>query len=383
MADDFNENDLAAEDNGPSEVPNIGEDKIQEALDRFYGKGSEDIVEAEEGEKPEATEKKPSEDDVRRRRELRKKQKAEESEELIEDGLESDPGEDGEDAEEVVPPKQNKTATPDKTQGKPPAAEVAVSKLDPTLRYFAETELGMSTEELAELEASPTLASKLLGKAANDYAANLSRQLQGLPASQPQAGTQAAPLTPAQPVSLTPKMDTFYAGLTKFAEANGEEFNGFFNALKDEVLAPFQQMRAELEVSREQVRRTEARTTFTDLAGKFADLYGSDEKRTPEQQAVVQRLGQLADGLRVAAQQRGQDLSIGKAIRDAHLMVSADYRDRVMRQQIKEQVQKRAKGIVTKPQHQASRVAAPAKSREAAVQALDLKLAEMGQSGWE
>jgi hypothetical protein len=391
MADDFNENDLATEDSGPSEIPQVNEDAIQAALDKFYGKDSTEIVEpeADAAEAPAADtkESKPSPDAVRNRMALRKKQKAEEREELLEDGLETE-SEDGEDEKAETATKspadtaQAGTAK-EKPQGKQQPAAPATPKIDPSLRYFAETELGLKPEEIAELEAVPGLADKILGKAAADYTANLSRQLQGTAASQPQAGTQQAPQTPAQPVSATPKLDQFYAGLTQFAEANGEEFTGFFTALKDEVLAPFNQMRAELEVAREQVRKTEARSTFTELREKFADLYGKAGAETPEQQAIIQRMGQLADGLRVAAQRMGQELPIGKAIRDAHLMVSADYRDRVVRQQIKEQVQKRAKGITVKPAQTATRIAAPAKSREAASQALELKLAELGQAGWE
>lgn len=384
MGDEFNENDLVdlnSEVESASEVPDISDDAIQSALDKFYGKASDNDLE-EAGVDPDEAAK--ERELVKRNIARRKASEAEQRQELREEGLE---GEDELDEESIVNGEEEVPALKDKQEAdgeeveeKQPTQEaVATPKLDPALRYFAASTLGWTDERIDKLvKADPELAAETISNLAASYT-NLSRQL--LTAPQQPAGTQQEQ-QPAQ--SPTSKLDQIYADLNAFAEANGEELTEFIKALKSELIDPWRAEQAKIEVQKQELNKSEARQTFGKLSTEFAGLYGKQgEARTPEQQKAVADLGEVADQLRAGAKLRGQEMTIADAINRAHLLVSHNYREQAVRKAIKEQVQKRAKGLTAKPTMRQRPAPASGKSKEAAAEALTRKAAELGIAGFD
>lgn len=388
--DDFNENDqvdLSSDGNAASEVPSLseGEQNIEAALDKYFG-AADDSDLAEAGVTPEEVAKEAA--TVRSNIQKRKAREAEQRQELREEGLE---GEDELDDESVVNGEEdevpaiqdNDEATEGKEDEDATEGDVKANALDPALRYFAATELRWSDDKIDKLiAADPELAASTIQSFSDAYT-NLSRQYLAAP-SQVAPGTEAAKETPAQPASPTSNLDKIYANLNEFAEANGEELAEFMKALKTELIDPWRKEQAKIQARDEELSKTEARTTFGTLSTKFASLYGEQGKpRSPEQQKAVTELAEVADQLRAGAKQRGQELSISDAINRAHLLVSHNHRESAVRNSIKEQVQKRAKGMVAKPTYRRNPVTASGKSREAAGEALTRKAAELGIGGFD
>jgi len=373
MADDFNESDLAdvnATEPAPAESPDLTPEQdanIQAAVDQFFGKAGEEIV------KDEADQ--PTPEQVQRRQSHNRRAKQEQQAELVEDGEEPDPS--LEDDAPQPEPQSEEEATPEAPAPEPVAQDQ--NDIDPTLRYFAETELGWSKDKIDRLvKADPEIATETISKLAESYT-NLSRQFLN-PASSVAPSTPAPEQQqPAQPQAPTSKLDEFFGKLNEFAEANGEELSDFIKALKDEVVDGYREMRAAYEVQQKELLRTEARTVFTDLSKRFADLYGSEDKAATEKQnEAKQRLGELADQIRTAAKLQGRELSVREALNRAHLIVSADYRDAVVRKQITEQVQKRGNAITARPTQRRNPVTSASKTRATAEDAYAKKAAELG-----
>lgn len=382
MADDFNENDqvdLNSDTPAPSEVVDAGDDEIQQALDRIYNKATGQELEdagitAEEAAK-----------NAKHTRVKREQRKAEQKQELREEGLETDEEVDEEaiaKGEEDAPIAKDNDEIEDENAVDDEVA--AAPALDPNLRYFASTALKWTDEKIDKLfKADPELATDTIQNLAATYK-NLSQQL-----LQPQT-SQVAPVTPAvekplaQPASPTSKLDHIYANLNEFAEANGEELTEFIKALKAEIIDPWRTEQAKIEARTNELSKTEARQTFGTLSTKFTDLYGEQGKaRSPEQQTAVADLAEVADQLRAGAKARGQDLSVADAINRAHLLVSHEYTQQTVRKSIKEQVQKRAKGLSARPTQRSNPVLSSGKSREAAKDALTRKAADLGIAGFE
>lgn len=387
MADDFNENDLAdlnSDTAAASEIPSENQQNIEDALNKYFGAADEEDLSAAGVSKEQVeAEAQRTASNIKRRKE----REAEQRQELREEGLE---GEDDLDEEEVAKGEEDEApalkdeAEEQAEEEKPEADEVKANALDPNLRYFAATELRWSDEKIDKLiAADPELAAETIQRFSDAYT-NLSRQYLTTQPSQATPGTAPAEEKPAQPASPTSKLDKIFANINEFAEANGEELAEFVKALKDEVIDPWRKEAAKIEARQNELNATEARTTFTALSTKFADLYGAKESaRTPEQQKAVNDLAETADQLRAGAKLRGQELSIPDAINRAHLLVSHKHREAVVRNSIKEQVQKRSKGITAKPTYRRNPVTATGKSKEAAAEALTRKAAELGIAGFD
>lgn len=384
MADDFNMNDQAdlnSTEPASSEMPELTAEQnanIESAMERFFEKAPEELE--GKSEKAANTEKAEVSGDVAQRRRDRNRQaRLEQQEELREEGLETPEN----DATEEGKPTE-KVAKETKVESKAVAAETQAetpADIDPTLRYFAEAELGWSKEKIDRLvKADLEIASETLTSLAENYT-NLSRQY--LPGTQAAPGTQVQP--PAQNVvePLTPRLDQFYSALNDFKEVHGDELGEFADALKAELIEPVKAMFAANMVQQQELNKTEARQTFTTLTEKFPEMYGTaDKPLTPEQMEFKKQLGQLADDLRIAAKAKGIDLSPRKALNQAHLSVSAPFRNQIVRKGIKEQVHKRQNAITARPTQRLVPATA-GKSKEAAEEAVARFAADRGIEGFD
>lgn len=264
---------------------------------------------------------------------------AEQKSELAEEGLE--------DIDGVETPATEKADEP-VVEVKTEAVETP-TELDQTLRLAA-AQFGWGEEQINDFyAANPTMAVSTFEKLAETYT-DLSRQYLA-PTGSPVAPVPQSQQTPAQPESPTSKLDALYSDLAAFAEGNGEDIvERLLKPLKAEVIEPLRELMAQNQVRQQELSRSEARQSFQGLAAKFGEVYGADTKPlSAEQQEARQTLGFLADQLRAGAKMQGRDLSIPDAINRAHLIVSADRRDKVVRNEIKQQVTKRASGLTAKP----------------------------------
>lgn len=377
--DDFDETDLAdlsTADTKPAELSTEAQENIDAAMSKFLakadGKDREEMSDVDEGA-------------FARKAAQTRQRKLDEKEELAADGLENedDPNEPvDEEVETQTASKQaDQPETAAEQSSETPSSETAPD-IDPNLRYFAETELGWSTEKIDRLvKADPELAAETIQTLASQ-SSDLSRQLLN-PVTQQLAGSQTGQ-SPAQGMTPTPELDKFYANLTAFAEANGEDVAGFAKALNSELIEPVRKLLASNEAREQELLKTETLETFNGLKDKFADVYGKDDKSlTVVQNNARMLLGQVADQLRAGAKAAGKPITAKQAIAKAHLLVSADYRDSIVRKEIKEQVQKRAKQITAKPTQRKNPVVASSRSVEAASEALGKKAAELGIPGFD
>jgi hypothetical protein len=253
------------------------------------------------------------------------------------------------------------------------AKDAAPATIDPNLRYVAQ-EFGWKDEKIDALfKADPELAQQTLQSLSDAYT-NLSRQM-----VQP---TQVAPAPVAQPAAQpqapTSKLDQLYADLQSFAEENGDSVvERLLKPLKEEVIEPFRQFQAELQVQKSRAIAAEAGATISTLRQKFGDVYGDEGKASPAQQQTLSQLAQLADQIRSGAKAQGRELSVKDALNRAHLIVTADRRESDGRKQVQAQVQTRAKAIVARPTPRA-RPTAEGRSEAKAMEALERRAAELG-----
>lgn len=383
MSDEFNENDLAdlsGDSEAPAEQPNLSpqaEKNIESALDRFFGKAADSDLE-EAGVDPKEVEKEAVANRAARNRRAAKEQ----HNELVEEGLEP---EDGQDEDTILTDEKENTEEETDKEEKPVVADAAApSPLSPQLRYTAQTILGWDDKKIDRLvKADPELAAETITELAESQA-NLSRQLLH-PASQVAPGTQPVVQTPAQPEAPLSNLDKFHANLSEFAEANGEELTEYVKALKAEVIDPVRAMFAQIEVQKQELSKTEARQTFTTLSDNFSDLYGkAGEALTPLQQKAKADLGEVADMIRAGSKLKGHEISVKDALNRAHLLVSHEYQQQAMRKSIKEQVQTRSKTLQAKPTNRVNPgVVTSGKSRASAEDALAKKAAELGIEGFD
>lgn len=349
------------------------EQNIQDALDRFFGKASPEELGESEGQEDEEPRQNVSY--------RRKEQKRQEAEELEEEGLEDEDKSNQDEPEPVEDAEQAK----DEPEDAPPAPvaknEQKKKDIDPSLRFFAEQELGWSKERLDRLVAAdPELAEETIRSLADD-SLNLSRQFLSRPGPQVAPGTPASVEPPAQQ-SPTSKLDEFYSNLEAFAESNGQELADVFKLLKAEVIDPVREMIAANEQRAQELERTEARTHFGTIASKFAGLYGDPEgpstALSEEQQRARALLAQTADELRAGAKLAGREMSVKAALNKAHLLVSREYAAGQVRKEIKEQVQRRSNAITARPTQRRNPATAAPRSRAAAEEALARLAAERG-----
>lgn len=376
--------DLSGTEPTPSEAPEFTPEQqtnIDEAYSRFIQNAPAEIEIGQKEAEPTKVEKPVVATDIAERRKLRNRQaRLEQQDELREEGLIAEDGdEDGE------TPKVETGKIEPKVEAKPAVAEneqpKAATDIDPTLRYFAEQELGWEKDKIDRLvKADPEIAAETIQKIADTYT-NLSRQY--ATGSQVAPGTQMQ--TPAQneDAPLTPRLDKFYAGLVDFKESNGDDLGEFTEALKAELIDPVKEIFAANKVRERELNKDEAQSTFGKLSEQFADLYGKPGVvKTPEQAEAVRQLGEVADQLRTGAKQRGQKMSIKSALNQAHMQVSTPFREAIVRKTIKEQVHKREKAITARPS-QRLQPATSGKSDAAAEDAISKFAADRGLTGWD
>lgn len=286
-------------------------------------------------------------------------------------------GEVDEDGNEPVPAPPDEVEEDDNTAPSDDAPAGDEPTIDPNLRFVA-AELGWSEDKLNSLfKADPELAESTLRQLADTYT-NLSRQYLD-PGPRPAIGSPAYQNSPAQPESLTPQLDKLYADLERFSETEGTEIvDRFLKPLQSEIISPLKQLMAQNEAKARDMVRTEARTAMGSLSEKFNDFYGGmDGPSTPQQQQNRQVLGQLADQLRAGARLQGRELSIPDALKRAHLLVTADYREQVVRTELKSQIQTRGRQVTVRPSAR-NNARASTRSEAKAVQAYEQKAAAMG-----
>lgn len=82
----------------------------------------------------------------------------------------------------------------------------------------------------------------------------------------------------------------------------------------------------------------------------YTEFYGDGKAtRTPEQDDAFRRVIDTADALVAGAKAQGRNISAEEALRAAHDSVSAQFRQKVITQQVRQSVQQRGKGITLKP----------------------------------
>jgi hypothetical protein len=383
-ADSFNENDLAdlnSTEPAPSESPEFTPEQqanIDAAYEKFMEKAPADLEVAEKKEEPAVVEKPVATDIAERRRARNRQARLEQTDELREEGLEVAEGDEAETKAE------GKTET--KVEAKPAVVEneqtPAPTDIDPTLRYFAEQELGWAKDKIDRLvKADPEIAAETLQNIADTYT-NLSRQYAA--GTQVAPGTQTPTPTQTEDAPLTPRLDKFYSALADFKESNGDELGEFTEALKAELIDPVKKIFADNMVRERELNKDEAQTTYGKLSEKFADIYGkAGVAKTPEQIEAVRQLGEVADQLRAGAKQRGQKMSIKSAMNQAHMQVSAPFREAIVRKNLKEQIHKRENAITHRPSQRLVPSLSSGKSDAAAEEAIAKFAAERGLDGWD
>lgn len=298
--------------------------------------------------------------------------KKEQAEELDEEGITGVDNPDGDAPETTETPAEE--AVESEEGNEPAAEEAAVEPLDPNLRFAAQ-QFGWSDEKIDRLhKADPEMATETFGNLLEAYT-NLSRQYV---APQPAAATQ--PQT-AQQASVESQLDKLYRDLASFSEENGNSLvERFLKPLKEEVIEPFRQMQAVLAVQQQQAIAAEATTTIDALADKFGEVYGKDDiKLTLPQRQAREQLVSIADRIRAGAQAQGVKLSVRNALNQAHLIVTSERRVEEGRQQVKAQVQKRARAITAKPTQRSRPMSTAAKQNEAAaLEAYSKRAEELG-----
>lgn len=343
---------------GTEEVPQSVLDNISETFSN---------ADASELEGPgEETVSAPAQREVTRKAAVKQEQKDELTQEGLEDEDEETAGEE---------PAEEGAEEGDAAAAEDQAAVEPTPALDPNLRFVAQ-HFGWNDKQIDKLyKADPELATQTFEQFHNAFTA-MSRQQGLLPGQGASQQPNPAAQRPQAPVS---KIDNLVANLAEFSAQNGEPLGDFVKSLHDELVVPFRQMQAELQVQKQQAVAAEATTVTTDLAGKFPDVYGAGEKVNLIQQTTRQKLYEVADQLRAGAYQQGKEMSVKDAITRAHLIVTADRQQAAGRKQVQQQVQRRAKQITARPT-QRVRPSAPgvARGEQTAAEAYRQRAVELG-----
>jgi chorismate mutase len=252
------------------------------------------------------------------------------------------------------------------------AEEEEVPAIDPRLTVAAGL-AGITNEQLEKLVAAdPAAAATLLESVAQQQLA-LSQRYLSAPANQ-----VAAEIAPTSP---TPKLDLLMKGLKEFAEVNGDGLTDqFVKPLFDEIIEPVRRMMASMQVQQNNAVKAEAMTTMEGLVKDLPDFYGADPRAlTPMQVQTRRNLAWTADQLRAGAERMGVSLSVGDAMKQAHLTVTAHLQHARARQQISKSLEKRAKTLTARPSTRTSGVSNN-KSIKAAEEAYARKASELGIS---
>jgi hypothetical protein len=210
MKEDSDLVDLSGTEPTPSEAPEFTPEQqtnIDEAYSKFMQNAPAELEIGKKEDEP-TKEEKPAVDPVvaEGRRNRNRQARLEQQDELREEGLEIAEW----DATEIEEKAGEKPET--KVEAKPAVAENEQAKpatdIDPTLRYFAEQELGWAKDKIDRLvKADPEIAAETIQKIADTYT-NLSRQY--ATGSQVAPGTQMQTPAQSEDAPLTPRLDKFY-----------------------------------------------------------------------------------------------------------------------------------------------------------------------------
>lgn len=294
----------------------------------------------------------------------------EQTDELKQEGLEDEDGVEPE-AETVADPVEEEAPAEE-------AGEQAFTEpLDPNLRFAAQ-QFGWTDDKIDKLYAAdPEMAAMTFTNLLGAFT-NLSRQGGLNPAQQP-ASQLPNPAAQLQQQAQQSKFLSLIGNLKEFTEANGEPLGDMLKALHEEVYQPLMAMRAEYAVAKQQQIAAEASTTTTSLSDKFPDFYGKGEQQTLVHKQNLNMLYQWADRIRAGAADQGREMSVKDAINKAHLILTADKRVAEGRQQVRSQVQKRAKSITARPTQRVNpRGAGVSKGDNAAAEAYSRRAQELG-----
>lgn len=297
---------------------------------------------------------------------------------------------------------QKETAESDASANEPdatadPDSDPAV-QIDPSLVLLAE-ELDVDKAALDELiQSDPEQANILLTKLSEEHLALTSRTLFGtdntstgvVDRGRLQPGTSEAEADSKEEQKLGP-LETLFAdeeATAKFREEHGEVLTDILKAeLEDRQAfrkdnADLKELRESLIAQQQQVILEEVESTFKSFGKTYADFYGSEvpfEKRSEAQNDNRGRVGDMAENLRSGDILKGASVKSDRYyLLAAHNHVAAELRSKAARQQILDQLQNRATTITNKPSaHRVTNIAA-GRSDEAAHNALDRKVAELG-----
>lgn len=293
--------------------------------------------------------------------------------ELIEEGLQD------EDGNAVEPTDGSGTGvTAEEVEEPEQVVDEGAAPLHPNLRYVAQY-YGLSDDEIDEQHAAnPTLAERVFGKMLTAFQAQTQSRPQGTPV---QPGPQQ-PQTAPQPQPS--ELEKLFARQKEFGEANGDQLGQFLGHLKRELYDPFQnaktqlaQMQAQYVIQQRNAIAAEATAVTNELAKQFPTVYGdSPEKANLFHQQTRQALYTTADQIRAGAYAQGKEISVANALRQAHLIVTADQRDRQVRDTVRTQVQRRSRQITARPT-QRSRSVAGTDADAAAISAYEQRANEL------
>jgi hypothetical protein len=316
--------------------------EIQAAFDRVFGNGGSDQGDEGEGEQPTA-----------------------------------------EDAQDE-PQGSEQPAKPEKPQQpvKPAKQEAPTSPtLNPALRQAAlrakwtEEQIDQfvgQSRELAEM------TFKNLQGAQNDLSSRYAQLGQQRQQPQPAQGQQP----PAAPAAAEqPNLEKLLGDLDAFARNNGQELADVFRALKSEVIAPMQQLKAHYEAQIQQTQAAEVHRTFEAFEKDWSNVYGKGKEIEPQQWQARQQVAQLADQIRYGAWQQGIDMTLTEALNRANDLFTRDKVAEQARQQVTQQVQRRSRTLTNRPTQRKSPQTAgegAQRSEKSAMAAIEAFWAERG-----
>jgi hypothetical protein len=165
---------------------------------------------------------------------------------------------------------------------------------------------------------------------------------------QPQPAQRQQP--PAAPTATDqPNLEKLLGDLDTFARNNGQELADVFRALKAEVIAPMQQLKAHYEAQIQQAQAAEVNRTFEAFEKDWSNVYGKGKEIEAPQWQARQQVAQLADQIRYGAWQQGIDMTLTEALNRANDLFTRDKVAEQARQQVTKQVQRRSKTLTNRP----------------------------------
>jgi len=263
-------------------------------------------------------------------------------------------------------------------------------QVDPSLIALAVQE-GADQAILDELVTSdPEKANELLTALAAEVNAVTLQSLQVNPAVATAETTQAA-ATSSDDSDVTPleALLTDKEAMAEAIEQFGEDYVNKFIVPQAkqakqsrEDHAYVKQMRAEMELARDQAIVAQVDATYTSFGPGYKEFYGDSISSANEAQAANRdSVNVIADKLRVIDLAQGKpEKAIARYVTQAHCIVSAEHTKIAARREILSQIQTRGKSVIAKPSR--SKVTGIASRDEEAHNALSQRAAELGVEGF-